>query len=225
MHGIFFTFQFFTWATFCNSHVQQNPQQTSKKWKSAGESPINIWKLDLVSGLFKKLYFSWCSDQRKALHLALFQVCNISPHFQEGILLFTPFPSTRRRAICAFLLSSLSTTAQMVSAGDVLSHQLELLFVCVGGDVYTGSRFLLILGGKAAPYPYLFMYLQHISGLLEAGRTSHPLLLGGSAGRWGDPAVCLLRGYWAVWKEVTLLTLASPLQGSAGTCMIHYGFL
>lgn len=82
----------------------------------------------------------------------------------------------------------------MVSATDVLSRQLELLFVCVGGDVYIGSKFLLILGGKAAPYPYLFMYLQHISGLPAIEMTSHPLLLGGSASRWGDPS-CLLGGY------------------------------
>lgn len=125
-----------------------------------------------------------------ALYCILSQVYNISNTSKKGFP--TPFSSILFpvQAVCSFLLSSLSTTAQKVSARDVLSHQLELLFVCVGGDVYTGSRFSLILGGMAAPSPYLFTYLQHISGLQETGRTSHPLLLGGSAGRWSDPS-CL----------------------------------
>lgn len=133
------------------------------------------------------------------------------------------FPSTKSIAGCSFLLGSLSTTAQMLSAADVPSHQLELLFVCVGGDVHRGLRFLLILGGKAAPYPYLFMYLQHISSLPATGASSHPFLLGGSAGGQGDPG-CLFQATDPFGKEVMLLTLASPLQGSAGTYVICYGF-
>lgn len=148
---------------------------------------------------YSKNYTS-CWDHKKTLHHTAFSPRTIT--IQEGIpntlLLFNPFPSPRSRAVRSFLLSSLSTTAPMVSAIDVLPPQLELLFVCVGGDVYIASKFVLILGGKAAPY--LFMYLLNISGLPATGMTSHPSLLAGGAGRWVSPAVCLLRGYWSVWK-------------------------
>lgn len=141
----------------------------------------------------------------------------------QHLLLFTPFPSTRSRAICAFLLSSLSTTAQMVSAGDVLSPAGAAVCLCGWGCVY---RLKIPIDprwqGSSLPLPF------HVSAtyfwVARNWKNQSPITAGWECWEMGWPS-CLLRGYWAVWKEVTLLTLASPLQGSAGTCMIHYGFL
>lgn len=46
---------------------------------------------------------------------------------------------------------------------------------------------LMVQDQKKAPCPCLFRYLQHISGLSATGTINHPLTLGWSAGRWGDP--------------------------------------
>lgn len=82
-----------------------------------------------------------------------------------------------------------------------------------------GSKFLLILNGKASPYPYVSTTYFWFASNRNDHYCKVGVLVDGVT-----PAVC-----WEVaelfGEEVILLTLASSLQVSAGTYMIHYGFL
>lgn len=81
----------------------------------------------------------------------------------------------------------------------------------MGGDTCIGLSCLLIRDQKAAPYPYLFRYLQHISVLPATGTINPPLTPGWSAGSWGDPSCLFVDGLlnclekrWYCWHLLHL---------------------
>lgn len=100
-------------------------------------------------------------DHEKTLHLIVISPRPVTSPTLPGRDSQCPsplqsFPNTKSIAGCSFLLGSLNTTAQMLSAADVPSHQLELLFVCVGGDVYRGFKILIDPRWKGSSLPFPF---------------------------------------------------------------------
>lgn len=86
------TFHFFTWTVY-NGHVQQNPQQTSKQSKSAGESHQHLKRWSSVRIKQKIiLQFTFRPQENFVPYCALSQVYNISHTSRKGFP--TPFSSS-----------------------------------------------------------------------------------------------------------------------------------
>lgn len=133
---------------------------------------LKMWSCIRVIQKIKLQFILW-PQEKFAPYCAVSQDCNISHTSKKGFpISFSSsiiFPVQGVEQNEAF---SWAASVQPPKWFQQLMRSLISWSCCLSVWVgMIGSKFLLILNGKASPYPYLFMYLQHISGLPATGKT------------------------------------------------------